>query len=805
MKKTIIYFIILTLLSSTFVFSQKIEKAFNYINKNKHKKAVEIFRKSISKKKNIIIAKFGLAQIYSDKNYKKNNIRKAYGYIRYVERKYKKLSSKKQQQYEDKYKLNKSSITELKNRVSKIAFNIVKSKNSVKEYNIFIYEFANSKHSAIAEIRRDSLLYYKIKKDNILEDYKYYVKKFPNSKYYKRAKKTYELLWKKIYKEYSEAGEISLITEFNQKYPDYPFYNQDTKNDRDLAIRAQQLKLYKKYNPKQKVLFEKYIKNAAPKELAFVALQRILEPAIYNKEWNEATQILEQYKPLFPNKNKQINKLIEYFNKETQALNTERLGNVINTDKHEYAPVLTANSKAMYFCGRKRSDNIGGEDIFVSRYKNNSWTKPFLLKVVNTAYAHEAPLCISADGRRMLVYSNMDIYYSDKLITGWTSIKKHPVINSDEWDADAVITADGKAIFFISDRKGSIGKHRQFGSNYHGSNMGNLDIYVSTKTETGWSKPINIGKTINTPYGERSPFLHPDMKTLYFSSDGHGGFGRLDVYKTTRLNDSSWTEWSEPINLGKDINTPKDEYDYKITTDGKKAIFSSFTNNNLDIYTTELPKEYRPDMVVTISGKIFNENKKPIEATIKWEDLITGKNMGYLRSDPLTGEYIIVLTVGKKYGYFIDRNGYYPTSGNIDLTNIKESQNKIKDITITSYKHIIENKISIPLKNIFFDTNKYLLKPESYHELARLAKFIKSNPTLLIEISGHTDNKGTITKNITLSQNRANSVKNYLIKIACKSKNLKALGYGQSKPIETNNSKEGRAKNRRVEFKVLKK
>ena len=428
------------------------------------------------------------------------------------------------------------------------------------------------------------------------------------------------------------------------------------------------------------------------------------------------------------------------------------------------------------------------------------------IRDLNTADGNEAALSISADGNMMLLFYNGDIYYSEKIIGGWSGKKIFPSINlEDDWEADASITADGNAVIFTSDRKGGIGLHHPFSTSYHGGYSGNTDIYISVKTETGWSKPFNIGTDINTPFAERTPFLHPDMKTLYFSSEGHNSIGKLDVYKSTRLNENSWTEWSEPVNLGKEINSPNKEWGYKISTDGKIAYYTNFHDGESDINFIELPKELQPEIVITISGTVTDKNtKKTLKANIIWEDLQTNKKVGQLQSDPNTGKYIITLPMGKNYGFYVEKNEYYPLSGNIDLTKKEQSENIVKHFQLITIESIINEQVAIPLKNVFFDYDKYSLKPESFPELNRFANFLKKNPNLKIEISGHTDDKGADDYNNNLSGNRAKSVKKYLVSQGCNENMLSAKGYGKFKPIADNSTEAGRAKNRRVEFKVLK-
>jgi OmpA-OmpF porin, OOP family len=293
---------------------------------------------------------------------------------------------------------------------------------------------------------------------------------------------------------------------------------------------------------------------------------------------------------------------------------------------------------------------------------------------------------------------------------------------------------------------------------------------------------------------------------MYFSSDGFYGIGGLDVFKTTRLNDSSWTEWSEPFNLGKDINTSGFDIAYKITTDGKMAYFSSNMPGGFggyDIYCVNLPQEAKPEKnVVTIKGKVTDEIMNPLDAEVKWLDINSGNNVGLLKSDPVTGDYIITLPVGKTYSYFADKNGYYSSSNEINLTDVIDYREMNVDIILYSIQNLIEVKKTIRINNIYFDFDKFELKSESFPELDRLISFLQNNPSLKIDIMAHTDSKGTEEYNLILSQNRANSVVFYLIEKGIDRNRLVATGYGESMPVSDNETEEGRAQNRRVEMKL---
>ncbi len=369
---------------------------------------------------------------------------------------------------------------------------------------------------------------------------------------------------------------------------------------------AEKLDLTKASTSKTFKQYDAYIKGNVPEEDAFVAVQRVAEPYIQERQWEKAANVFKTYRPLFETMDTRFEKNIAMIEAKEESLVVTNLGSGINTDADEYAPVPSADGLRLYFLGRHRSDCYGGEDIFVSELQDSTWQKAVNLgRTINTD-RNEAILSISVDGNRIILFGNYDqsfgrgdIFYTDKTKEGWGDIQHFPKpINSQYFDADASMTSDGKAILFTSDRPGGIGGFHKKRELFHGGYWGNTDIYVCLLTQEGWSEPINLGATINTPYTERTPFLHPDGKTLYFSSDGHYGLGRLDVFKAVRLNEETWTEWSEPVNLGKEINTAGNDWGYKVATAGDVAYFSAKDKSGgygkFDNYSIPLPEEVRP-------------------------------------------------------------------------------------------------------------------------------------------------------------------------------------------------------------------
>ncbi|MFN8254094.1 MAG: OmpA family protein [Bacteroidales bacterium] len=786
------------------LFAQSVEKGFDLLREHKFPAAIEVFNKSIEKNKDVLACKYGLALIYSDTSYQRYKYDKAYRNLLYVEKQFQKIQAGEKSELKKACQLDEAEIVNLKNKILRNAFLEAKTKGTVDALTAFCEDFPNTEQFDMARQLILQVEFDNVVKQNSPAALNGFLARFPGSKYDDSAKVLLKQLEEKAYIYYSREGELESLLDFRKLYPNYK--NKDVlQHEIEIAEEGFRLNMDEDYNKNMESFYISYIQKAAPKELAFVALQRIIGSYLFEKQWNNSIELLEKYKPLFQG-DARIDKLINILKEPEKSLKIENLSTNINTEGHEYAPVLTADGNTLYFCGRNREGNIGGEDIFVSRFLDGEWTKPELLNSINTPYAHEAPLAISADGYKLLLYANTDIYYSDKLINGWAVPRSFPSVNNENWwEADACLTADGNAILFISDRAGNIGNIHRFGELFHGSHSGNSDIYVSVRQDDSWTKPVSLGKVINTPFSERSPFLHPDMKTLYFSSEGHTSLGRLDVFKSVRLNDTSWTDWSEPVSLGKEINTPGDEYDYKISTDGKYAYYSSFKSNNFDIQRLEIPVSVKPDYVATVWGTITNRNGQPVKTTLRWEDLKESKPIGILQSNDIDGQYTIILPLGKNYGYYIDDPNYYPLSGNLDLTVKKEQITIRKDFVLLSNSEIINEGVAVTLENVFFDFNKYDLKKESYSELNRLIAFLKKNENLKIEIAGHTDNIGSAEKNKKLSEQRANSVMSYLISKGISAERLVAVGFGFDKPVAANNTESGRSKNRRVEFKVIQK
>lgn len=333
---------------------------------------------------------------------------------------------------------------------------------------------------------------------------------------------------------------------------------------------------------------------------------------------------------------------------------------------------------------------------------------------------------------------------------------------------------------------------------------GGTDLYVSfLKEDSSFSEPLNLGDDINTASNEIAPFLASDGVTLYFATSGRPGFGEIDMFISKRLDDT-WQNWSKPRNLGSLINTKGWDAYYTLSANGNYAYYVSTEDSygGADIFRIKLPKELQPESVTLIKGKVLNKNTKlPLKANIFYEILSENKNIGIARSDPESGKYSIVLPNGEKYGFLAEAEGFLSINQNINLTN----SYKYNELTRDIYLVPIEKGEKISLNNIFFKFAEFELLKESYNELNRLVELLNNNPKMQIQINGHTDNIGSITNNYRLSLKRANSVAEYLIDKGINKNRIKVKGFGETKPIVDNKSESGRTKNRRVEFEILKK
>ena len=474
------------------------------------------------------------------------------------------------------------------------------------------------------------------------------------------------------------------------------------------------------------------------------------------------------------------------------------MGPAINTKEDEYLPVITADEEMIIFTRQENSN----EDFFKSVQRNGEWSvAEFLSKEINTSNFNEGAQNISPDGNYLFFtgcnrpdgLGRCDIYISKREGNDWsTPFNIGGPVNTAGWESQPSISADGRTLYFVSTRQGGYGGY---------------DIWSSElNTDGTWSNPINLGQEINTSFDEQSPFIHPDNESLYFSSNGWPGLGNKDLFLSRKayVGDKQ-TGWQKPENLGFPINTYAEESGLSISNNGKLAFFSSIQNEGfgkLDIYSFELPDQLKPKPVTYVKGKISDSlSKEALDAHIQIRDLKNGKTIYDEIADPENGEFLVTLPVCKSYGLTVSKAGYLFYSHNFTLVRNVEKLPFNLDVALQK----IEIGKMVVLNNIFFETNKYDLLPESRTELQELILFLRENPTIAIEIGGHTDNIGDIQSNLMLSTDRAKIVYEYLLKNKIPLKNLSFKGYGEAQPIFDNNTEQGRKNNRRTEFKITQK
>ncbi len=486
------------------------------------------------------------------------------------------------------------------------------------------------------------------------------------------------------------------------------------------------------------------------------------------------------------------------------GIKKQNLGANVNTKYADITPFVTADGKTLYYVSKFNPNNTGGEkdadEIYVSEIQaDGSWGKAQNVGKPLNNIGGNAVISVTPDNNSALLLGTYKadgssagggISIAQRTENGWDVPITTKIIN-DQNKAKFVtynLSADGKTLLMSKQRD---------------ETMGGMDIYVSFLQEDNqWSEPKNLGKQINTWRYEGSPFIAPDGITLYFASNGHVGYGDTDIFVARRLDDT-WQNWSEPENLGAEINTNGEESFFVIPASGKSAYMCSEEDGlgNADIVKLDLPASVRPQPVVMISGKVLNaKTKQPIGADITYRDLETDKELGIARSAPKDGSYKIILPAGKVYSFLAEKEKFIATSNNLSTKNLQAYKEIQQDLYLTP----IEVGQTIRLNNIFFDTDKFVLRNESTADLNRLVRILKENPAMVIEVTGHTDAVGNDQNNMTLSQNRANAVKEYLLGKGISTDRLSSKGFGKTKSVASNDTEEGQQMNRRVEFNIMK-
>ena len=507
---------------------------------------------------------------------------------------------------------------------------------------------------------------------------------------------------------------------------------------------------------------------------------------------------------LIPQKDKIIN--------ANTILKIENLGNSVNTAYPELRPTVSADGNLLFFICENNPHNTkyssvpNSQDIWFSEKDTltGKWSRAVHLGYPLNTVQYNAVYWISPDNNRILIRGAfINGAYNGKGVSMCTLTREG------NWSEPEALRIKNYYKYDRGRQSGAtMGHNGQTLLLYMSTEPGNPDndIYVCFLTKDGsWTEPLNLGKKINAPEtNEMTPYLAPDGITMYFSSNRNGGLGDNDIWMTKRL-DNSWQKWSEPINLGGPINT--DNWDAFFTLDAGGEFAYLTTNLNTfgesDIVRVKLLEKEKPNPVVLVSGNVYNiKTKQPVSASLIYETLPDGVVAGNGISGATDGAFKFVLPYDKNYSIRASADHYFAISENLNLDSLVKAG--YREIHKDLYLAPIEIGQVVRLNNVFFDFDKYNLRNESFVELDRVVQLLKENPGIEIEMSAHTDSKGADDYNYRLSDDRARSVREYIVSKGIDEKRIVSQGYGETKPVSTNETEEGRQLNRRVEFKIIK-
>ncbi len=477
------------------------------------------------------------------------------------------------------------------------------------------------------------------------------------------------------------------------------------------------------------------------------------------------------------------------------------LGTAVNSPGDDYLPSLTADGSLLLFTSRRSNSTGGynpmirdyGEDFYVSEWGGDKWKSAINLGAPVNTDRNEGASTISQDGSLLLFticdhpesLGRCDIFFSTRKGNKWSKPRNvGPAINGPAWESQPSLSHDGETLYFVSDRKGG---------------KGGRDIWFSRLVGGQWSKAKNLAGPINSPGNEGSPFLHADGVSFYFSSDAHPGFGGSDLFVSYQTDDS----WSKPKNLGYPLNTKDEEANIFINTKGNLGFINSTRPGGMgksDIYSFELDERIRPQVATFLRGTVRDSlTQEPLRARIQLLDVESGDTLRSQFSDPVDGKFLMTLPLNRAYAALVEAKGYLFGSKHFYLKELEEETYFDVFLDLSP----IRKGAQVVLNNIFFDTGKWELKEESFAELEVLVRYLTQNPSMKIQLQGHTDDVGSETDNLELSQNRAEAVQNFLQERGIAPERLLAKGFGESQPQVENSSEENRSINRRTEFKVV--
>lgn len=495
-------------------------------------------------------------------------------------------------------------------------------------------------------------------------------------------------------------------------------------------------------------------------------------------------------------------KSVEYASSHQSSKSKYRqrpLSDTVNAFALQYFPVLTADQKELIFTRRLGNTGDDDEDLVVSRKDDKGkWMPPESISANINSKWNEGTCTISANGRKLIFtsclgrtgYGSCDLFQSVKVGDEWSRPENMgPNVNTADWESQPSLSADGRTMYFVSDRRGGYGRR---------------DIWVSRLDDSGqWTKAENAGKVVNTSFDEISPFIHANNRTLYFASNGLPGYGGYDIFYLVKTGEGGW---SGPTNLDAPINDHQDQFSLFVTADGTKGYYvhevsGEEANSTSKIFEVEIPEEDRLKFRSNyVEGTVTDrQTGKPLAAEIELVDINTNDVESVVNSDSVTGEYLIVLTQGAEYALYVSKRGYLFRSLNFNYSGVENFEPIVRDIKLDKAE---AGSVSV-LQNVFFDTDRYDLKEKSRTELHKIIRFLNDNPSIRVEIAGHTDDVGAREYNRQLSEKRAKAVYQYLADNGIETGRMMTKGYGPDQPVGDNNTGEGRQLNRRIEFRIV--
>ncbi len=550
---------------------------------------------------------------------------------------------------------------------------------------------------------------------------------------------------------------------------------------------------------------------------AAIAYQGASQLLMRRGRYAEAIPLLERFATTFAPesaKGRQVARLLATARYGQQAVANpvavvpQPVAPALNVGESQYFPVLTADEQTMVFTMVKPE---GDEDLMTATWlPNGGWQPPVTLSTNINSPDNEGTATLSADGRLLVFtacqtgarqgFGGCDLFSSQKTGTVWSQpVNMGAAINTRNFESQPSLSADGRQLYFVSDRPGGVGQR---------------DIWRSTLDATGnWGEPTNLGKPVNTPFEEASPFLHANGQVLFFASQGHLGLGGYDLFLSRLQPDSSRTPaWNTPTNLGYPINNADNQAALFVTANGTKAYYSfeeqkDGVSQKSRIYSFELPAALREQVrpVNYLKGTVTNiRTGKPLPATLDLMDLSTNKTVSKVAADPQTGQYVAVLPAGGDYALYVSAPGHLFKSLSFNYTDKTSAETGMgRGLLLDAALEPLETTSRETLNNLFFESGRYELTAKSVTEIQRLAQFLTLNPTTRIEIAGHTDDRGVPAANLELSRKRAQTVVDYLVRQGITPARLVAVGFGKTRPAVKGTTDEARQQNRRIEWRVL--